>query len=148
MPLKIRPYILGGYSVHHYVFTPKALLGAVITVGDEQDVHFSGPGTEIVTAIISYCGTAPLTTAATWQLEYASTVSSGTEYRDIDLVTVWTEIESFSHTASNKAVIATSGFTNATIPAARAIRFNVDAVGGTAAQDVKVVLEVWRPIQA
>ena len=141
MPIKKRPYNIGGYSVHQYVFTPDAELGAVITTGDAQgSIYVSGPVPEIVKRIFSVCEVAPLTTAATWQIEYYSD-------EDMDTVGSWTEIESFTHTAAHLSVASTSGFTNEVIPARRAIRFNVDAVGGTAAQNVTVTMEVHRPIQ-
>ena len=148
MPLKKRPYTIGGYSVHQYIFTPDAALGAAITAGDQQgSIYVSGPGIEIVKRIVSYCETEPLTTAATWQIEYAS-AATGNAYEDLDVISAWTEIESFSHTAGQKTVIADSGFTNTVIPARRALRFNVDAAGGTPAQNVTVILETWRPLQS
>ena len=148
MPVKVRPYTIGGYSVHQYEFTPDAALGAAISTGDQQgNVYVSGPSDEIVKRIVSHCETAPLTTAATWQIEYAST-ATGNAFEDLDVISVWTEVESFSHTAGQKTVIADSGFTNATLPSRRALRFNVDAAGGTPAQNVTVIVEVWRPLQS
>ena len=128
------------YSVHQYVFTPDAAPAAAIVAGDQQgNIYQSGPSQELVKLITSHCKTTPVTTAATWQIEYGDT-------NDLDTVAVWTEIDLFSHTAAHKTVRST-GFTTATIPADRIIRFNVDAVGGTAAKDVTITLEVWRPLQ-
>lgn len=135
------------YSVHQYVFTPDAAPATAIVAGDQQGfIHVSGPSDEIVKRIVSHCETAPVTTAATWQIEYALTATDN-EYEDLDKILTWQEIDPFSHTAAHKTVVSTS-FTTAALPARRAIRFNVDAIGGTAAQDVTVIMEIWRPLQA
>jgi hypothetical protein len=128
------------YSVHQYIFTPDAAPGDAIVAGDQQgNIYVSGPSNETVKRIVSHCETAPVTSAATWQIEFGNT-------EDLDTVDSWTEIDLFSHTAAAKTIVSTS-FTNATITAQRIIRFNVDAIGGTAAKDVTVSMEVWRPLQ-
>ena len=148
MPLKKRPYTIGGYSVHQYEFTPDAALGAAISTGDQQgSMKVSGPSDEIVKRIISYCETAPLTSNARWQIEYAS-AATGNAYEDLNAITAWAEVDLFDHTfgATNLTIISTS-FSANVIPARRAIRFNVDLAGGTPAQNVTVIMEVHRPLQ-
>ena len=149
MPLKRWPYTIGGYSVHQYIFTPDAALGAAISTGDQQgSVYVSGPGNEIVKRIVSHCETAPLTSNARWQIEYAST-ATGNAYEDLNAISAWTEIDLFDHTfgATNLTIISTS-FSVGFIPSRRAIRFNIELAGGTPAQNVTVIMEVLRPLQA
>ena len=151
MPLKKRPYTIGGYSVHQYEFTPDAALGAAISTGDQQgNVYVSGPSDEIVKRIVSHCETAPLTTAATFEIEYAST-ATGNAFEDLDVISIWTPITHstnfFVHTAGQVTVIADSGFNTTSLPSRRALRFNVNAAGGTPAQNATVIMEVWRPLQ-
>lgn len=128
------------YSVHQYIFTPDAAPGADIATGDQQgNIYVSGPTAETVKRIVSICETAPVTTAATFELEYGST-------EDLDTPPTWTRIDLFSHTAGQKTVLSTS-FDQTSIPAQRLIRMNVDAAGGTPAKDSTLIMEVWRPLK-
>src|SRR3972149_6517597 len=118
MPVKKRPYSIGGYSVHQYIFTPDAALGAAISSGDQQgNVYVSGPSDEIVKRIVSHCETAPLTSNARWQIEYAS-AATGNAYEDLNAITAWAEVDLFDHAvgATNLTIIATS-FSANVIPA-------------------------------
>ena len=149
MPVKKRPYTIGGYSVHQYIFTPNAALGAAITTGDGQgNPYVSGPSDELVARIVSNCKTAPLTSNARWQIEYAS-AATGNAYEDLNAITAWAEVDLFDHTfgATNLTIISTS-FSATVIPSRRAVRFNIDLAGGTPAQNVTVIMEVWRPLQS
>lgn len=132
------------YSPHTYVFPASAALNRNVTVGDQQGgfVHHSYDSAETVKRIVTEFGTAPTGQDAIIQLEYGDT-------DDMDTVGSWTEIELQTHTDGAKTVSATSGFTNATIPANRVIRMNLDQRGSTVkGQNLTAHLQVLRPLVA
>ena len=133
---------LGFHNVWKYHYTPG--VHENVTVGDNQAgvFHHSYDNAETVKRLITEFEVAPTGSAATIQLEYGDT-------DDLDTVASWTEIESQSHTASAKTIIATSSFTNSSIPANRLIRMNVDAVGSTEpGENLTVHLQTLRPLVA
>ena len=101
--------------------------------------HHSYDAAETVKRIITEFETAPTGQAATIQLEYGDT-------DDLDTVSSWTEIDAVSHADGAKTIITTT-FTNASIPANRLIRMNVDQVGSTVAgKNLTVHMQVLRPL--
>lgn len=129
-------------SQHTYVFIPDAAFNADVVTGDAQGVHHhSGDATETVVAWYIDFETAPTGATIIIQLEYADT-------DDLDTAAVWTEIDREALPISAGSVKFTGGFTNATIPANRLIRMNIDQIGSTAAgQNGAVHLLVERPMQ-
>ncbi len=129
------------FSPHTYVFVADADLDDDVATGDNQMGHFhhSYDAAETVKRIITEFETAPTGQAATIQLEYGDT-------DDLDTVSSWTEIDAVSHADGAKTIITTT-FTNASIPANRLIRMNVDQVGSTVAgKNLTVHMQVLRPL--
>ncbi len=130
------------FSPHTYVFPADADLDEDVAVGDQQGGfnHHSYDSAETVKRIITEFETAPTGADAKIQLEYA-------DGEDWDTLAWGTEIDLITHAAGQKTVITTSGFTNASIPANRSVRMNVDQVGSTVAgKNLTVHVEVLRPL--
>jgi hypothetical protein len=132
--------ITGAFSEHTYPFVPDAAQGEDIIVGDQQGIlHHSGDQEETVTAVYLDSETAPTGASLIIELEYGDT-------DDLDTVGAWTRIDLVTLTATNKSVKDSSP-TQATLPANRLIRLNVDQVGSTlTGADAAVHMKVLRKL--
>jgi hypothetical protein len=128
------------HSEHTYVFLPDAAKGADIAVGNQQGIlHHSGDQEEMVTAVYLDSEAAPTGANLIVVLEYGDT-------DNLDTVGSWTTIDTVTLTATNKSV-KDSTPTQATLPANRLIRMNVDQVGSTVAgADAAVHMKVKRKL--
>lgn len=127
------------YSVHTYVFTPDAALGATVTAGDQQGlILHSGLSTETANRLYIDAETAPGASGLPITIQFGDT-------NDLDTVASWTTIATLTLSSEKSAV--TTSMSEASIPANRLIRMNVGTIVGTP-KDVSISLVVKRPVSA
>src|SRR3990167_7415177 len=134
MPVKVRPYSLGNYPVHTYIFLPNAGDGVVVA-GDGQDYHISGPADEIAFKLYVTIKTAPLASGLPVTIQYGDT-------DDLDTVTWGTTIATITGT-TNDNTVSTTTMTTQRIPAFSIMRLNIGTIVGSP-DGVKVHLMVLR----
>jgi hypothetical protein len=107
-------------------------MDGVLVVGDGQGPIYRIDADVTILAFDLSCKIAPVTTGATFDVETSATPNG-----------VYTTIFSVQPTIAAAQYIGTSGTLSVTtLTAGQYVRFNVDAVGGTAAQGVTAQLRM------